>query len=256
MFEEGITLITATGGRSKAFELCGKYVMRFHRPDVPVQWIIVDDVYKDDNVYKDDDLCSDYKNQTSMVQAFQRIECLFIKPRHHWHPGLNTLGLNINVAIPHVKYDSVMFIEDDDWYAPEYMKYQYEQLKTVELVGEVPSRYYHVPFRQYRVMSHSQHASLCQTAVRSSVLPLVQNICEQSSEFIDIRLWGRFEGIKTIKLEPYKLKPYCVGIKGMPGRPGIGIGHNPSRNRNDWKSDQDLTVLRSWIGNDVSLYYQ
>ena len=144
-----------------------------------------------------------------------------------------------------------MFIEDDDWYAPEYMKHQYEQLKTADLVGEVPSRYYHVPSRQYRVMSHSQHASLCQTTVRSSVLPLLKEICNESSEFIDIRLWGRFDGIKTIGSEPY-----CVGMKGLPGRPGIGIGHNPSRNRNDWMADQDLTVLRSWIGNDVSLYYQ
>ena len=245
MSEQGITLITATGGRPKSFELCDKYVTRFHRPDVSIQWIIVDDVYKDD------DLDSDYKNQTSMAQVLQGIECLFIKPKHHWHSGLNTLGLNINAAISHVKYDSVMFIEDDDWYAPEYMKHQYEQLKTADLVGEVPSRYYHVPSRQYRVMSHSQHTSLCQTAVRSSVLPLVQKICEQSSELIDIRLWGRFEGIKTIGSDPY-----CVGIKGMPGRSGIGIGHNPSRNRNDWKSDQDLTVLRSWIGNDVSLYCQ
>ena len=240
MSKEGITLITATGGRPKSFKLCVEYVRRFHRSEVPIQWLIVDDVHQDD-----------YSVTGCMKQDFEGIECLFIKPRHHWRPGLNTLALNINAAISHVKYDSVMFIEDDDWYAPEYMKYQYKQLKTANVAGLTPSRYYHIPARQYRVMPNSNHASLCQTAVRSSVLSLLNEICEQSSEFIDIRLWGMFNGIKMIDS-----RLYCVGIKGMPGRPGIGIGHNPSRNRNDWKSDQDLTVLRSWIGNDVSLYCQ
>ena len=38
---------------------------------------------------------------------------------------------------------------------------------------------------------------------------------------------------------------YVTGMKGLPGTPGIGIGHNGERYR---QRDENRTVLRKWVG--------
>lgn len=43
----------------------------------------------------------------------------------------------------------------------------------------------------------------------------------------------------------------CIGIKGLPGRAGIGIGHRLGPNE---KTDHDGTILREWIGDDAARY--
>jgi hypothetical protein len=42
-----------------------------------------------------------------------------------------------------------------------------------------------------------------------------------------------------------------VGIKGLPGRAGLGVGHRPGTG---WTPDPDFVRLRSWIGDDVDSY--
>jgi hypothetical protein len=42
-----------------------------------------------------------------------------------------------------------------------------------------------------------------------------------------------------------------IGIKGMPGRGGLGRGHKLDAYRND---DPDGKLLREWIGPDAEVY--
>lgn len=69
-----------------------------------------------------------------------------------------------------------------------------------------------------------------------------------NSQFIDMDLW---------KLEGYykrldKHNGMTVGIKGMPGRSGIGTGHRPGEG---FTFDSDGQNLISRIGNEDSQFY-
>jgi hypothetical protein len=154
-------------------------------------------------------------------------------------------------AIPEVRHDKVLFIEDDDWYAADYVETMADAMETrgAQMIGTSRSLYYHVPSRRWRVMQNQGTASLCQTGMEAHALPFLKDACVQRPEAIDWWLWQY--GLRRSHLLAIDR---CVGIKGLPGRPGIGVGHKPERHPEQWTADPKLTVLREWIGNDVELY--
>lgn len=227
---EDVTLITPTGMRTGSFLRCAFYVFRFTRPDDFVQWIVVDD------------------GEEPMPIRFdglpKNISMQVIRPEHRWTPGSNTLAKNLLAAIPEVVYDKILIIEDDDFYSAEYLAVQAARLENYSLIGEIPTRYYHVPSSRCRIFENRVHASLCQTGMRKSRLPELEKIC-RSPDFIDVRLWNQPPG--TL----FKSN-LCVGMKGLPGREGLGIGHKPVGV--GWRADPDRKVLRNWLGADAALY--
>jgi len=47
----------------------------------------------------------------------------------------------------------------------------------------------------------------------------------------------------------------CIGIKGLPGTPGLGIGHRPkSKPGRQWRPDPEMKILRQLIGDDAENY--
>ena len=170
-------------------------------------------------------------------------------PLPAWGPGMNTLARNLLAAIPHVMHDKVLFFEDDDWYAEDYcVKMASHLMGSVAVVGDPVSCYYNVQTRSFRTMHNYGMASLCQTGMKSEHLSVLEKVCRASGNQIDVRLW---------KSAPSRMLLHIglvTGIKGLPGRPGIGIGHKPERSLELWKSDSDLLKLREWIGDDVELY--
>ena len=236
---DGVTLITCTGGRPEAFSLCARWVIAQTWAG-PLQWIIVDDVTP----------------PTTFVPALvpptnRDLVVTRIRPEPFWKPGQNTLARNLLAAIPEVLHDRVLFIEDDDYQAPAYVETMARYLESYAIVGEAPARYYHVPQRKYWTLDNTQHASLCQTGMRSELLPILADICShQGQDFIDVRMWRKFSGSQNARLINSGL---VVGMKGLPGRPGIGIGHRPEYS-GGWQSDPDMKVLRSWIGDDATAY--
>ena len=93
---------------------------------------------------------------------------------------------------------------------------------------------------------NNQHASLCSTGMKGDALKLFREVCKPGVQFIDIGLWREFKGSKILECGNR-----VVGIKGMPGRGGIGMGH-----KSDFagKRDPNFAILRSWIGSDVKYY--
>jgi hypothetical protein len=239
MVSSGVTLITPTGGRPKAFQLCRQFVERqTYRGDL--QWIIVDDGSMNSTIGTPKTFTSDF--------LWHGWSELSIYPQPRWQPGQNTQARNLLEAIPEVKFDKVLFFEDDDAYTSDYVEMMAALLDQHAIVGEIHAHYYHVPIKRWRVLQNEQHASLCQTGIRASLLPKLKTICEQPGpEFIDIQLWGGATGRRLVQSHN------CIGMKGLPGREGIGIGHRPD-NSFGWNVDSDLSVLRSWIGSDVELY--
>jgi hypothetical protein len=147
-----------------------------------------------------------------------------------------------------VHYDQVLFIEDDDQYAADYVEQMATYLGDGSIVGDPLSRYYHLPSKRWRLMKNLGTASLCQTGIRAEMLAMLAAACKESADFIDARLWQMPQRRLLLNIGR------CVGMKGLPGRPGIGVGHRPDTRRGEWTEDKDLAVLREWIGDDVEMY--
>ena len=195
-----ITAVTCTGDRPLAFDLCRYWMSRQTRQ--PDQWVVVDD------------------GAIPMVSPPEG--CTYVR-RAHDEDGHNSLAQNILAAIPEIKGNIIMFIEDDDYYRPDYIETIYNKMwsSCVEpLFGQSLAVYYNVKYRWWMQHPNRTHASLCQTAMYDDALPTLKAICEASPKFIDLDLWRQLKG--DLFDDPIK---YCVGIKGLPGRGGIGMGH-------------------------------
>lgn len=224
-----LTLLTATGARPAAWALCERWMARQDYTG-PVRWIIVDDGTEPQPV------------------TFRREgwHLVLVRPSPHWVPGQNTQARNLLKGLAAVdRKDSLAIIEDDDWYAPDWLTTVDRELARAELVGEHRARYYNVQQRRGRQLANTGHASLCSTAMRGSALQDFADACRSRPKFIDLELWRRprdrrlFGGHRV------------VGIKGLPGRGGIGMGHDP-----EFRGEADASgaLLRDWVGEDAEVY--
>lgn len=211
-----LTLITPTGDRPEAFALCEKWMAR---QTIPYQWIVVDD--------------GSIPTHCTQGQTYIRRE-----PKRGTS---HSLPNNLMAAIPHVLGEKVLIIEDDEWYADSYVARMSKWLDDDELVGVVPARYYWPREAKYREFPEHQHASLCRTGLRSSLLSVLAECCASRDPSIDIRLWARCKGRRhTVDL--------VVGMKQMPGRKSGGGSSD------DAIIDSNLSTLRKWIGDDIDFY--
>jgi hypothetical protein len=152
-----------------------------------------------------------------------------------------------------VKGDGLVFWEDDDWYAPTWLEFIWNSLKTADIVGEGRAIYYNVKYRWWHEHGNMEHASLCETAVGRKFYPRLKELFDASMDpFIDNRIWreNRFKKNLSAPLNPKSR--LSVGIKAMPGRMGYGSGHDkPARGS---KTDLSLVKLRAIIGEDCEVY--
>ena len=219
-----ITLLTCTGGRPEAFALCEKWMSR---QTIPAhEWIVVDDC--------------EPKTVTTMGQV--RIE-----PRPAWS-GKATLCRNLLAGLERVTGDSVAFIEDDDYYAPTYIEKMRQLLDVAPLVGEGLTRYYNVRTRSHTNCCNATHASLAGTVCRSWCIPKIAEMTEGlgSQLYCDFAIWKALEhSILSLNSNLY------IGMKGLPGRPGLAGGH---RDGVCAEPDPDMATLYDWIGEDARHY--
>lgn len=218
-----ITIITPTGGRPQAFALLARWVARqTYRGSI--QWLCVDDV-------------------SPAMPCPPGVQVIYPTPL--WEPGQNTQARNLLAALPHVRHDRIAILEDDDWISPSYLETLAARLEQAPLVGEQRARYYNVGTREYHIYSNLKHSSLGQTGFRREMLPAFEEILKAGAKFLDIELFRRHRGAL------FPPSGIHVGMKGMPGRPGIGTGHRPHAG---WANDKDLVTLDLWIGEDAEQY--
>jgi hypothetical protein len=147
--------------------------------------------------------------------------------------------------------DAYLVIEDDDYYPPAYVADRVAELRDWPIVGAARSRYYHFPTGGYTEMHHPGRSSMCATAFRRELLPLVRRVlAEQADVFTDLPLWRAVEaeGVPHLLVD----QPTMVGMKGMPGRRGAGGGHDASSYSR--AVDADRSVLRSWCPTMAEVY--
>jgi hypothetical protein len=167
-------------------------------------------------------------------------------PRH-------TLILNLKAALPLIKGDKVLIIEDDEYYAPEYIEEMAQRLDWHELVGIMHAKYYHLPSGGYCQLDNSVHASLAETGFRASIVPEFSGLWDGSS-CIDLRLWNKVNRVRSLLFIDTD-KPLYLGIKGLPGRAGIGGGHaGELAQYQNHKDTMDRAILKQWVPQDYRVY--
>lgn len=223
-----ISLVTATGDRPEAFALLERWIAAQDYAG-EYEWIVVDDGHT--------------PTRTTMGQI------VLAQPPM----GGCSLIRNLSIALAAAQSNAVVFLEDDDYYAPGYLTAVAQSLATAVAYGETPARYYHVGKRLWRELPSNKHSSLCATAVRGKALVLFRDLLTRVSvPMIDVWFWAHVrEWAYTYELAQTD-QPRVVGIKGMPGRPGIGVGHRAGGDR--WHRDNDFSRLREWLGHDAECY--
>lgn len=197
-----LCVLTPTGARPEAFAKCVEYMQAQTYAD-PVRWIIVDD-----------------GPEAMPTPAIEGWQVAHVRPHPLWEPGQNTQSRNLLEGLALVDPgDRVVIVEDDDQYAPWWLERVNEWLDSDDLVGEGGSVYYNLKTGARKECGNTKHASLCQTAVKGRGIEALREACKSGEKFIDTRLWRAMPG------KVYPAQGGVIGIKGYPGRPGIGIGH-------------------------------
>jgi len=226
-----VSLITPTCDRPLAFAWCEAFKRRQTRQ--PDEWIVADGGKRHAVTAASAQKYGHYPNS----------------------PGVLNFINNLRLALRWAEGDIIVFMEDDDYYSPLHVEQLVGFLEASPwalAAGDDRQRYYNVATRQYRTFDNIG-ASLCQTALRREVVPILleqMDLCLQRKSYgVDTNFW------RALPTERWALKRIdtVVGIKGLPGQPGLGIGHRPKGP--DWRDDLDGAVLSSWVGQDASMYF-
>lgn len=230
-----IQLLTASGARPWCLLQCAK-MMAGQSYTGKVVWIIVDD-----------------GPEPSTLPAMpENFEVRVIRPEPFWQPGQNTQGRNLEIGLEQCSSDfPLLIIEDDDWYCPTWLEEVSKLLQTYEMVGEDRAFYYNVRVRRYFQHQNVNHSSLCSTATIGAATDHFRTLVgESAKKYIDIDLWGLFHGKKKLM----EWKGRVIGLKGLPGRGGIGGGHQVNLPKYAFM-DETGSKLSSLIGKDFSSIY-
>lgn len=192
----------------------------------PDQWIVVDDGV----------------NPAPLTMGQQHVR------RERKEEGGASLAQNILAAIPRAMGHFVIIMEDDDAYRPDHIEVCVERLRRHVAVGCTWMDYYNVEAGAWRSM-RNKCAALCNTAMRHDQLPLLRQAAKKALSrgmyHVDRFYW---EQASAAGLHEQRT---VVGIKGLPGMPGIGIGHRPTPK---WHPDPSGLKLREWLGEDAAAY--
>jgi len=220
-----LSLVTCTADHPVAFALCERWMKR-QTFRGSVEWIV-----------------SDGGVEPADCTAGQ----VHLRNPPHADPKRNFLT-NLAAGLRRATSDRILLIEHDDWYGPDWLLTAYDLLESHELIGESRAKYYHVGNGRHRICANHAHASLCQTGMfRSTLEWILPQLPGFGSTFVDLHLWKHAPADRCLLPE----SKHVVGIKGLPGKAGIGMGHRP---KDHWPVDADGAVLREWVGDDADVY--
>ena len=240
-----ITAITPTGDRPLAFRLCQEWMK--NQTVSPSQWIIIDDGKIPMKV--------GHHNRTPRLLPSGQVPPVmqYIRRTPRASDPTHTLNLNLKTALPYIRGEKIIIIEDDEYYAPKYVETLAKELDEHEVVGIDQSKYYYLPTGGRVKHANTIHASLAQTSFRSSFLPELDALVSQPlKHYLDICLWGVAMQQQRGYLFGDERESLYVGIKGLPGRTGIGVGHKEAMYGTSRDSSREL--LKAWIPKDYQVY--
>lgn len=249
-----VVVLTNTGGRPEAFDLCVEH-MRRQCYTGEVTWIVAHDV--------------DMPELAATQAMPSNWRVVPVRAPWTWRVGQNTQAQLLALGIRRAKASGagelpLLIVEDDDYYPPQYLRRMTDAMRRVDaafgVVGYARACYYNVGVLMYREMRNMHHASLCESGVIGRAVDEFLGICDARAKqrgnngFIDIELWARanarHRGAHLMSGRP-GTRP--IGMKGLPGRAGIGSVHRVS---GIWRPDPDGDWLRSHIGDEIASRYR
>lgn len=235
-----LSLLTPTCDQPVGFARCEVYMSRQWLPYVPpgvdLEWIVVDD--------------GTVPITPTMGQTYIRRQRGDVSPAESFCDNLRT-------GLAAVTGDYLIFIEHDDWYAPGHLYTLFQQLQApgVLVAGDPLQRYYSLSQRTWKTFDNVG-ASMCQTGVLTEEARriLTQELPKHRAVQrlgLDRALW------EAIPRDRWSLArtDTVVGLKGLPGRQGLGIGHLAARVAR-WLPDPDGAQLAAWIGTADAAWYR
>lgn len=237
-----IVLITPTGARKAQFEMCSIWMQRQTYAG-KVLWIIIDD--------------SIPRTTDSVPLNFREgWEIRKIHPVPNWQHGQNTQSRNIEAGLSSIgsmnQIEAIFIIEDDDFYRANYLERMMFRFTGFDVLGEMNTVYYNVLYRTYFVNRNTSHISLFQLAIKPRMIPLFSSCLRQ--KFIDFKFYEQLhaqEYVRRGEVGFFNENNLAIGMKGMPGRAGIGAGHGRLLNM---IKDIGMTFLINQIGEDAKYY--
>lgn len=227
-----ITLITPTRERPECFRLLETYIAR-QTYSGPVQWIVVTD-----------GSLEGYK----LTQG----QTLIIRDPVDDPADYPSICGNYAAALPYVEGDKILFIEDDDYYRPDYLDLAAGLLDRADLCGFAPARYYNLLSRRWRLLGNKDHCSLAQTGMTRAVLDTFKAATTvPNGVFLDMWIWPHWRDTLGGSALIVPSTGEHVGIKSAWGTPGYGTGHNVKMGTLDY----GLDVFKLWLGDDWVNYY-
>lgn len=163
--------------------------------------------------------------------------------------GAENFASNVLQGLALVDAGAVIFMEDDDWYAPNHIETCMEALKYQPAYGSDRLWYFNVRHKAW-VQWRNHGASLAQTAFRAALIEQAVEATKQALWAGDYTIDGRFWKSMTKYANG---KHTSIGIKGLPGAKGLGQGHRVDVR---WNRDPQCVKLREWIGEDADAYLQ
>ena len=234
-------LITPTRNRAKSFALTERWIyLQTVQPD---QWIVVNDG-PEEYFYT--------RAQEVVIRAPEPNEG-------------HSLPLNLLAGLKSVNTDYLAIIEDDDWFHPEYLAAFGPWMdKGFDLMGFKPSRHFNLSSHRFRMFRKSW-CNLGSTVLKVETMKrALEAVCRGQASAgrwgVDVGLWaihGARHAILNNLVVPKGTREqpeaYHVGLKGLPGEPGIGMGHKATSGYVDPPS---LPTLYAWIGKDAADRYR
>jgi len=222
-----LQVLTTTGVRPEAFAICARWMAR-QTYTGDVRWIVVDDGAE--------------ATPMPAMPPNWRIDVL--RPEPFWRDGDRTQPRNFVAGLDAAEPVPVVVVEDDDWYAADYLEVCAARLREHDLVGVGPQRWANV--RLQRVGAYrAAWPWTSSMAFNGRVIEHLRAIAASREAYVDRDGWELYAGRKR-----YFPDGRVVGIKGLPGRGGyMPCHHQPQGSR-----DPGLRMLERWIGNDVEAY--
>lgn len=224
-----IAAITPTHDRPHAMTLCAKWLSaQTRKPDL---WIVADD--------------GEDPWEGATVDG---VEIIHAKGEPTIKGHLSLIA-NVRRALPLTAGASVVvMIEDDDAYKPNHIEVQLAHLEKHQAAGCRWLNYYNLRLRAWRTMLNSCSA-LSNTAFHARHIDKLLAACDEAERInhygVDRLFW------RSVGADGLHDQVTVIGMKGMPGTPGIGIGHAPSA---AWQGDPTGAKLRQWLGPAAESY--
>lgn len=222
-----LTLLTPTGSRPEAWELCKRW-MRNQDYTGQVTWIIVDD-------------------GTAPQKMIGFPEHWYILVVYPSPASGDTTLRNIRQALEYVMDEDprLVLIADDNYYGPRWLSQCDHALNKFNLAGEARNPRFDLERLMYRRGKNVSHADLWATALRGDAIGALRTLLDAYEWYLDEDLWYVYTGNKLLTEGEH-----VVLMNGLPGRKRAGAGDA------SLTEVADVSTLRRLVGEDVAHYLQ